>query len=113
MQLYASVHDPAFHFAGKQFCFRRIVCAQRAIIVRRNALIDKGLCNIDFRTHASHLETCILEICDRLAERFAILNIVQRDIERSRRRGDIADRTKKTLFSQEMHQVVEAAIQLT
>ncbi|MNO09563.1 hypothetical protein D3C81_2328170 [compost metagenome] len=43
--------------------------------------VDEDPADLDFRRHLSQLETGVLEVRDRLAERLAVAGVIQRPLQ--------------------------------
>ena len=78
-----------------------------ALVEREHALVDERLADLDLGRDLGEREAAVLERADRLAERRALLRVVERPPERRPRRGDPGDRDRQPLLRQVVHQLEE------
>ena len=81
---------------------------QLAVDDGTQAAVDVLLADLEFGVHLGHQEPVVLEAADRLAERLAVLDVLQCLGERRAGTGDRRDRDRQPLGRQVGHQVVEA-----
>src|SRR3546814_17103817 len=71
-----------------------------SVALELDAVVDVDAAHLRLGVALGQLELGVLEIEDLLAERFALLRVLGRPLDRDLRRGDGADRRQQTLARQ-------------